>query len=111
MHSAEKPSSTQTNTASTSLAKSASSGGALLLAFRAMQAAGVHRHEGDAERALGEQPAEGVGQGEGELPGVGREPGAEHAREQHVAREAEHAADRSQPADGPDIADEAHARP
>ena len=59
-------------------------------------------HEGLREGALGEQPAQQVGQLEGDEEGVGRQSGAERAGDDEVAHEAEdareqrHAADRGE---------------
>ena len=51
---------------------------------------GQHRHEGQRERALGEQAAHEVGNLEGQEERVGRGAGAEVAREHHVANESQH---------------------
>ena len=57
----------------------------------ALQRAGVERDEGGVEGALGEQPAEQIGEAEGGIEGVGDRPGAERAGHHHLADEAEQA--------------------
>ena len=46
----------------------------------ALEGAREHRHEAGVEGALGEQPAQEVGQLEGDEEGVGERPGAEQRR-------------------------------
>ena len=78
----------------------------LALAFD--HAAIEQRDESAGESALGKQPAENVGQHESQLPGIAHRRCAENARNEDVAHETEHAADRGQPADSPDILEQAH---
>ena len=64
-------------------------GGAVALG---LEAAREQRHEGGRQGALGGQPAEQVGEAEGDDEGLGDRPGAEHRGDQDVAHETQHAA-------------------
>ena len=71
----------------------------LVLAL-ALERAREQRHEGGVEGALGEQPAEEIGELEADEEAVGHRRGAEHARDHEVADEAQHARDQREGADG-----------
>ncbi len=61
---------------------------------------GEHRNEGGREGALAEQPAEEVGQPEGDEEGVGGHAGAKHPGQDHVPDEAQDPGDQGHAPDG-----------
>ncbi len=63
--------------------------------FAGLELFGKHRHEGHVERAFGKEPAEHVGQGEGDQERLGHRPGAKVGRDHDVAHKAQHAAEPS----------------
>ena len=70
-----------------------------------LQRAGIGGHECGAERALGEDRAEMIGQPECDEKSVGDRPGAEDRRHYDVANEAGDAGGERKPADGEDTPD------
>ena len=71
----------------------------------------IGRHEGGAERALGEDGAEVIGQAERHQEGIGHRPGAEHRGHHHVAQEPGEPRHQGVAADGEDAIDHAGCRP
>ena len=69
---------------------------------------GQNRHEGLRKRALGEQPAQQVGDAEGDEEGVGVEPRAEDAGDDGVAHEAENARQQRHAAHGGEGLEQIH---
>ena len=105
------PSTTNANSAANRTAKACSanslSGGFAALGQRPVR----QRHKGGAERALGEQAAEQIGQALGDEKSVRHRSRAEHRRGQDIAGEAEDAAHHRQRADGGDRTEQGHTAP
>ncbi len=67
-----------------------------------------HRHEGLGEGALGEQPAQQVGQLEGHEEGIGGHTGTKHPGDDGVPHEAQHPGEQGHGADGEQGAQQIH---
>src|SRR4030095_15347958 len=78
------------------------------LAVLALQPLGVERNESGREGALAEQPAESIGQAEGDEEGIGLPACAHDAAHQHFASKARDPADQRQAADRAGRLDEVH---